>query len=263
MSDRKTQSGGCDGEESGKSLATYHKSIGQATYDRIGDAYADVIDTRPYNALYERPATLALVGDVAGRRVLDMGCGHGWYAETLRNKGAAVVGFDASETMLHRAAERLGETVSLHRQSLDEPYAFAKDAEFDLAVAPLCLHYVPDLRPVYAEVARILKPEGAFIFSTHHPANDYPHHPEGDYHETRLVMDFWKGIGEVQFYRRPMQEILDPLFEAGLLLERFVEALPNEAFARQLPESFAQVKRSPAFLCVRARRFSSVPATFR
>ena len=185
-----------------------------------------------------------------------MGCGHGWYTETLQKQGAVVVGFDASETMLRRARECLGETAELYHQSLDEPYAFARDAEFDLVIAPLCLHYVPDLRPVYREAARVLKPGGAFVFSTHHPANDYSHHPEGDYHETRLVTENWKWLGEVRFYRRPMQEILDPLWEAGLTLERFVEALPNEAFARLYPENFMQVKRSPAFLCVRAKRLA-------
>ena len=228
--------------------------IGQTTYNRIGDRFADEVDTRPYNALFERPATLALVGEVAGKHVLDMGCGNGWYSETLRDRGATVVAFDVSETMLYRAKERLGKTVPLFHQSLDRTYDFARDAEFDLAIAPLCLSYVPDLRPVYREVARVLKPGGAFVFSTHHPANDYSRHSEGDYHETRLLTERWSWLGEMQFYRRPLQEILDPLWEAGLILERFVEAIPTEEFARLQPESFAKERRSPSFVCLRVLR---------
>lgn len=46
-------------------------------YDRYAHEYADKNETEPFNALYERPAALALLGDVAGQCVLDAGCGPG------------------------------------------------------------------------------------------------------------------------------------------------------------------------------------------
>ena len=54
------------------------------SYDDIADSHAAAVDTAPHNALHERPAMLALLPDVVGRRVLDAGCGSGWYAEQLR-----------------------------------------------------------------------------------------------------------------------------------------------------------------------------------
>jgi 2-polyprenyl-3-methyl-5-hydroxy-6-metoxy-1,4-benzoquinol methylase len=62
---------------------------GQTDYDEIASRYAAGIDERPWNALYERPATLALIPDVRGKDVLDAGCGHGWYADWLVRNGGA------------------------------------------------------------------------------------------------------------------------------------------------------------------------------
>jgi hypothetical protein len=59
-------------------------------YDTIAERYAANIDDRPWNALYERPATLALLPEVDRLDVLDAGCGHGWYADWLLRHGARV-----------------------------------------------------------------------------------------------------------------------------------------------------------------------------
>jgi len=53
---------------------------GPTDYDTIAARYASEIDERPWNALYERPATLALLPNVEGKDVMDAGCAHGWYA---------------------------------------------------------------------------------------------------------------------------------------------------------------------------------------
>ena len=63
-------------------------------YDSFADAYAAENETSLNNAYYERPATLALAGDVKGRRMLDAGCGSGILCEALRDRGAVVSGID-------------------------------------------------------------------------------------------------------------------------------------------------------------------------
>ena len=74
--------------------------VGPTDYDSIARHYAAKIDDRPWNALYERPATLALLPDVNGKDVLDAGCGHGWYADWLARKGARIVAVDRSRKWL-------------------------------------------------------------------------------------------------------------------------------------------------------------------
>jgi hypothetical protein len=57
-------------------------------YDNFAEAYSAVNEVSLLNAYYERPATLALAGDVAGRRILDAGCGSGPLFAALRDRGA-------------------------------------------------------------------------------------------------------------------------------------------------------------------------------
>lgn len=79
------------------------------TYDRIADRYAAIIETKPHNAYYDRPAVVSLWPDVAGLDVLDAGCGPGVYAELLLERGARVTAGDVSSRMRELAAERLGD----------------------------------------------------------------------------------------------------------------------------------------------------------
>ena len=64
------------------------KPIALDAYETLAEAYASVVDTKPHNAYYERPATLSLLPNVNGKRVLDAGCGPGVYSEWLIERGA-------------------------------------------------------------------------------------------------------------------------------------------------------------------------------
>jgi ubiquinone/menaquinone biosynthesis C-methylase UbiE len=57
--------------------------------------------------------------------------------------------------------------------------SFAQDGSFDLIVASLVMHYVRDWHAVLGEFRRVLKPDGAVVFSTHHPAMDWQLHAAG------------------------------------------------------------------------------------
>src|SRR5262249_23561072 len=110
-------------------------------YDTIAERYAAGIDERPWNVLYERPATLALLPDVAGKQVLDAGCGHGWYADWLVRNGASVVAVDRSPSMVALARQRLGGRARVLRGDVSDLRGLLADAAFDLIVSSLVLHY--------------------------------------------------------------------------------------------------------------------------
>jgi SAM-dependent methyltransferase len=95
-----------------------------------------------HNAYYERPATLSLAGDVAGRRILDAGCGSSPLSAALRDRGAIVSGFDKSAGMLKLARKRLGPDADLQVADLGRPLPYP-DGAFDDVIASL-VHYLED-----------------------------------------------------------------------------------------------------------------------
>jgi len=143
-------------------------------YDEIAEAYAAGVDNAPYNAHYERPATLALIPEVNGAHILDAGCGSGFYSEELARRGARVTGLDASAEMVKHATRRLGDNpnVTVRVADLTQPIDFIGDGDVDGILAPLVLHYFRDWAPTLAEFRRVLKPDGWIVMSTHHPTTE-------------------------------------------------------------------------------------------
>ncbi len=232
------------------------KPVAQRAYDKLADAYAARVDTKPHNAYYERPATLSLLPGVGGKRVLDAGCGPGVYAEWLVDHGAQVLAFDANRNMVRLASMRLGDRVKVLLADLANPLDFAVDASFDIIIAPLVMDYVRGWAAVFKEFHRILLPGGVLVFSMEHPCIKYIDHQQtSNYFDTDLVEYTWRGFGtpvNVPSYRRPFGEVVNPLIQAGFILDRVLEPLPTEEFKAADPEGYAELSRSPGFMCLRA-----------
>jgi SAM-dependent methyltransferase len=110
---------------------------------------------------------------VAGRRILDAGCGSGPLFAALRDRGAIVSGFDSSAGMLKLARRRLGHDADLQQADLGRPLPFP-DAAFDDVIASLVLHYLEDWTAPLAELRRVLRPGGRLIASVMHPIWGHP-----------------------------------------------------------------------------------------
>lgn len=237
------------------------KPIALDAYETMAERYAARIDTKPHNAYYERPATLGLLPDVNGLRVLDAGCGPGWYAAWLCDHGAAVVGIDASPKMIALAQQRTGGRADLRVADMGQPLNFLADGSFDLVLSALAVHYVPDMGMLCAEFARVLKPGGLFVFSTAHPFFDYLYFKSRDYFAVEQVSAEWTGFGgepvTVPAYRQPLTHITEALWRAGFVIERLIEPQPTEEFRQASPDDYAKLMRWPAFMCIRARRVSN------
>ncbi len=139
-----------------------------ADYDEFAADYVAENDASLLNRYYERPAMLELVGDAAGRRILDAGCGSGALSVELRERGALIAGFDASTAMVEIARQRLGADADLRVADLGQPLPYP-DAAFDDVVASLVLHYLRDWQAPLAELRRVLRPGGRLILSVNHP----------------------------------------------------------------------------------------------
>lgn len=232
------------------------KPIAQDAYDQLADAYAARVATKPHNAYYERPAMLSLLPEIAGKRILDAGCGPGVYAEILVQMGAEVVALDANPKMIAHARARLGDQAQVIQASLEAPLDFLGDVSFDVVMAPLVMDYLCDWRATLAEFHRVLKPGGMLVFSLEHPMMKYfDFQAESNYFAVEQVSYTWRGFGspvEVPTYRRPLGEVLNPLIETGFALDKVLEPLPTEAFKVHEPEHYEKLIREPGFMCIRA-----------
>jgi malonyl-CoA O-methyltransferase len=139
----------------------------QGGYDRWASVYDH--DANPLMAL-EEPAVRRALSDVRNRTVLDLGCGTGRHALWLAAAGANVTAVDFSEGMLAEARRKPGaDAVKFLSHDLHERLPFAADA-FDIVVSGLVLEHLRELEPFFAEIRRVLKPNGRAVVTGLHPA---------------------------------------------------------------------------------------------
>ena len=207
--------------------------------------------SRLINAYYERPAILALAGDVTGRRILDAGCGSGPLFAALRDRGAIVTGIDASTGMLEQARRRLGYDADLRVADLGRPLPFP-DGAFDDVIASLVLHYLEDWGPALTELRRVLTVGGRLIVAVDHPFAIHSIQRlagrRTNYFETYNWTEEWTMGGQtvlMSFWNRPLHAMIDAFTAAGFRISIISEPHPVPA-ARELdPDGFRMLTTSP------------------
>lgn len=203
----------------------------------------------------ERPVFLALLPEVADRRVVDLGCGAGQLAKFLAEQGAAsVVGVDVSEKMLEVARRDWAHPLVMHRREAMETVDFPSES-VDLVVSSLALHYVADYVGLIARIAHWLAPGGALVFSTEHPIFTSRGDEVGAtrWYGREGVREHTWFIEGVRRYHRTFATLMNGLVDAGLTVERVEEPLPDEPWLAAHPGQDDEVHR-PVFLLVRARK---------
>ncbi|MGQ0573441.1 MAG: class I SAM-dependent methyltransferase [Pseudonocardia sp.] len=181
-----------------------------------------------------READARLLGDVRGRRVLEIGCGTAPCARWLAARGAVPVGLDLSGAMLRHAAElgrRTGIEVPLVQAGAARlPFA---DASFDLACSAYgAVPFVADPERVMREVARVLRPGGRWVFAVNHPMrwmfSDDPG-PDGltvvqsYFDRTPYVEVDAAGAATYVEHHRTLGDRVRDVVTAGLVLDDLVE----------------------------------------
>lgn len=172
-------------------------------------------DVAVYGADIATETTLRLLGPLAGKRVLDLGCGAGHAAVAFARQGAKVIAVDPSADQLdeaREAADRADVRIELARANPAD-LAFVQGDSVDVVFSAFALAEVADLDRVFRQVHRVLKPEGPLAFSLPHPAfamfdptADQPLVVRRGYHDpspapwqdaNRTVVDHPRTIGEV------------------------------------------------------------------
>jgi len=184
---------------------------------------------------------LRLLGEVAGKRVLDLGCGAGAAAVVLARQGAAAIAVDASAGQIERArrlADRAEVRIEWHHADLAD-LAFLGADSIDLAFSAFAIAEVDDLGRLFRQVHRVLRPNSVFVFSYEHPLSlcigrEPPETPSAS---TRPgVIESYFGTdpvlverdGEpILLYRRTPGDVFAELGRAGFRVEVIVEPEPR------------------------------------
>jgi ubiquinone/menaquinone biosynthesis C-methylase UbiE len=135
-------------------------------YDRIAEQYQRA-KLQPWRTHIERYTLLRLVGDLAGKAVIDLACGEGYYTRALRRQGAArVVGVDLSRAMIGLAEAEEARRLLGIEYRVGDVRTLEVPGEFDLAFAAYLLNYAhtaEELTQMCRAVARALRPGGRFV----------------------------------------------------------------------------------------------------
>jgi SAM-dependent methyltransferase len=213
----------------------------------------------------EWPVLRALLPDLRGRTVLDLGCGFGWFCRWARQQGAAHVwGIDMSERMLARSrATTQDPAITYIRADLE--HLALSPASFDVVYSSLALHYIEQLNELLAVVYQSLVPGGCLVFSVEHPIYTAPANPtwsrnaagrktwpiDGYLDEGPRVTD-WLAAGVIKQHRT-LATYLNTLLRLGFVLSHVEEWGPTAEQIASQPD-LAGVRQRPPFLLVAARR---------
>ena len=213
----------------------------------------------------EWPALQALLPPMSGVRVVDLGCGYGWFSRWAQEQGAAyVLGLDVSQKMLARATQMTSAPTITYAiadlEQLDLPAG-----AFDLAYSSLALHYIADLKGLFEGIHQALVRGGRLVFSIEHPIFMAPRNPgwlideqgrkswpvDGYQLEGQRVTN-WLAEGVIK-YHRTLGTLLNLLIQTGFTLGHIEEWGPSDADLIARPELAGEQER-PMMLLVSAYR---------
>jgi ubiquinone/menaquinone biosynthesis C-methylase UbiE len=233
-----------------------------------------------YRDFINSPAFFAMLPDVAGRRVLDIGCGEGYNTRLLAARGARAVGIDIAEQFVEYAiASEREEPCGIEYRiasAVELPFA---DATFDAATAFMSLMDIPETDRVLAEAFRVLRPGGFFQFSISHPCFDTPfRRTVRDENGQKIgveVGDYWGKVDgrverwlfssappevrekfepfETPRFTRTLSGWLNLMLDTGFSIERFGEPYASDEAIRARPR-LVRARVVADFLQVRLRK---------
>lgn len=214
-------------------------------------------DTVTYGPHIPTEDQLRLLGDLSGKRVLDLGCGAGSNAIALARGGARAIALDPDEVQIdaaRSAAEAAEVRVELHHGPLAD-LAFLRADTIDLAISVWALHRIEDPNRVFRQVHRILRQGGAFVVAGPHPTFNLldPDDPEGPRlrHSAFDETPYSSQDPRHGTWARSTSALFSDLRRAGFSVDHVLEPRPEPGAGSTWSPVLSQV---PSTLVVRARK---------
>lgn len=259
-----------------------HASI-QTSWGGVADWYDNHLEKNDdtYHSKVIFPNLLRLLGDVTGKKILDLACGQGVFSRELRARGAFVTGVDIGKELI-AIAESKNESIKekgthkivYHATSADDLYMI-KDASVDRVVCVLALQNIENLTKSISEASRVLTKDGSFVFVLNHPAFRNPRKSGWGYNESEQIqyrrVDAYMSESHIKIdmtpgseknkkwtvsFHRPLQVYMKALTKQGFAmtrLEEWVSHKESEKGPRKYAEDVSR-KEIPLFMCIEARK---------
>jgi ubiquinone/menaquinone biosynthesis C-methylase UbiE len=213
----------------------------------------------------EWPALRALLPELRGLKVLDLGCGFGWFCRWARQQGAAhVLGIDVSKKMLARARATTQDTAITYTRA-DMEHLELPPEFFDVVYSSLALHYIEHLNELMSALYRSLGAGGRLVFSVEHPIFTAPTDPRwsldargrqtwpiDSYLDEGPRLTDWLTKGVIKQHRT-LATYLSVLLRCGFAISHVEEWGPTTAQIAAQP-NLADERQRPPFLLVAAIR---------
>lgn len=237
-----------------------------AAWDRAAAAYQEAaqlpVDVAHYGPDLGTEADFRLLGDLKGKRVLELGCGGGQNSVAFAKQGAIAIGVDLSAEMLafaRRLADREDVRVELRQGDMAD-LAFVRADSVDLVFSASAFGFVEDLNRVFRQVHRVLRTGAPLVFSLPHPAY---HLVDGGHAEEPLVVRrsyfdhepvvYERHGATFREYHHTIAELHTALVRSSYLVDTLLEPPPTPSGRRS--ESWQEAARYvPRTLIVRARK---------
>jgi 2-polyprenyl-3-methyl-5-hydroxy-6-metoxy-1,4-benzoquinol methylase len=230
----------------------------RAAWNEGARAWEDFVESGKdhYRHQIHGPALLSVCGPLAGRRVLDLGCGQGHFTRQLAQRGASVVGVDISEGLLafaqeHEAKEPLG--IEYHLMSAADVQLHFAPGSFDLITACFSLHDMADPKTALKSAHGVLRPGERMVVASPHPCTDTPYReweisPDGSKGALKIDHYFDSGPAvlhwnmrrltqhwDAPYWRHTLSEWSAMIAQAGFLIRRMHEPRPTAEQVRRNP----------------------------
>jgi ubiquinone/menaquinone biosynthesis C-methylase UbiE len=230
-------------------------------YNRIAKRYHKLSANHFFNAYLEVPATISLLKNVKGKKVLDLGCGTGRHTIILKKRGARVWGLDLSPKMLEIAKTEIKGVDFKVGTVYNLPY---RSNFFDIVVSGLVVEYFNDVDKAFKEIHRVLKKDGIFVFSITHPLLEISRHIKGRPHTFRKFGNYFKEgrtyahwptfMANILYYHRTLQSWIRTIIRNKFVIEDFVDAKPLKEGKKVNPDAYRTYSRIPHFCVFKVRK---------
>ena len=254
------------------------KETTRENWNKMARAYEDFnTGDDSYSVCIEIPTIKEMLPELAGKRVLDVGCGTGiftfWFEQF---KPQRLVGIDLSEEMLKIAEEKKKERGSAAEFVAGDAAETDKhiNEKFDFIFSSTTSHYISDLNKLFGGLANMLEDDGEMIFSIIHPVysaqypkahgDKFPDDEEWvvnylDHSERAYIQPWIEYNDEIENFlskscHHTMSDYMKAIRHAGLYVDQMEEPEPPKEWAETMPGRYYAFVETPAYMILKLKK---------